>query len=84
MPDLEREAGLERARVGERLARRARGLRTYEGAPPFAADDRCTYGDYPYKREWGGRMTKGPRLSRPWARAASRGPGAAVSESVIE
>ena len=37
----------------------------YEGALLFAANISCNYRDSPYKGDWRGTMTEGPRLSRP-------------------
>ena len=42
-----------------------RGLCTDEGALSFVTGMCCIYRDSLYKREWGGRMKEGPRLSRP-------------------
>jgi hypothetical protein len=42
------------------------GVCVDEGARLFVTAIRSSYRDYPHKREWGGRMTEGPRLSRPW------------------
>jgi hypothetical protein len=36
-----------------------------EGSLSFVTGICCTYMDYPYKRELGGKMMEGPRLSRP-------------------
>jgi hypothetical protein len=41
-----------------------RPARIHEGALLFVTDISFTYGDSPYKRDWGGRMPEGPRLSR--------------------
>jgi hypothetical protein len=43
----------------------------HEGALLFATENRCTYRYSTYKREWGGIMTKGPRIARAFS-AASR------------
>jgi hypothetical protein len=37
----------------------------YEGALLFVTGISCNYKDSPYKGDWRGAMTKGPRLSRP-------------------
>jgi hypothetical protein len=50
--------------------------RVYEGALSFAIHICCTYRNSTYKREWGGIMAKGPRLSRPRGAPSARGPRA--------
>jgi hypothetical protein len=53
-----------------------------EGALLFDTVICCTYRDYPYKREWGGIMTEGPRLSRRWKPwAMKKGASIVVFES---
>jgi hypothetical protein len=37
----------------------------YEGALLFVTGSSCNYRDSPYKGDWRGTMTEGPRLSRP-------------------
>ena len=42
-----------------------RPVRIYEGALLFVTGIYCNYRDSPYKGDWRGAMTEGPRLSRP-------------------
>ena len=43
-------------------------MRIYEGTLLFVTGIYCNYKDSPYKGDWRGTMTEGPRLSRPSAR----------------
>jgi hypothetical protein len=67
--------------AGGAAALRTRPVRIYEGALSFATYICCTYMDSTYEREWGGTLTKCPRLSRPSASpeaAAAANAGAAT------